>query len=166
MIADELLDLVNDQDEVIGTVWRSEVFAQDVVHTRGINASLVSSAGQLWIPRRSLSKSRWPGAYDMGVGRAGESYAQTLFREAQEELNLDLKALPWRELVRFSPLTSRLSSFQRVYEIRMDDVPEFNPDDYSGGEWTTPSELRQRIAGGKSAKGDLLPLLELLYPAS
>ena len=105
----------------------------------------------------------------MGVGGAvgaGESYEQALFREAQEELNLDLKALPWRELGRFSPLTSGLSSFQRVYEIRTDDVPEFNPDDSSGGKWTTPLELRRRIAGGEAAKGDLLPLLALLYPAS
>lgn len=90
---DELQDLVNDHDEVIGTVWRSEASRRGTVHTRDINAFLVNAAGQLWIPRRSLGKSRWPGAHDMGVAgavAAWESYEAALHREAEEELNLDL----------------------------------------------------------------------------
>ena len=102
----------------------------------------------------------------MGVGGAvgaGESYEQALFREAKEELNLDLNVLPWRELGYFSPLDTLLTSFQRVYEIWTEVAPKFNPDDYSGGAWMTPAELRRRILSGEAAKGDLLPLLELLY---
>lgn len=166
MSADELLDLVNDHDEVTATIWRSQAFNEGVVQTRGINAFLINSQGQLWIPRRSPNKPRWPGAFDMGVGgavSAGESYEQALYREACEELNLDLTVLPWRELGYFSPMDTLLSSFQRVYEIRTDDVPDFNPDDYSGGEWMTPAELRERIEFGEPAKGDLLTLLDLLY---
>ena len=98
----------------------------------------------------------------MGVGGTvgiGESYEQALYCEAQEELNLDLTVLPWRELGYFSPMDTLFGSFQRIYEIRTDDVPDFNPDDYSGGEWMTPAKLRWRTLEGEPAKGDRLALL-------
>ena len=82
-----------------------------------------------------------------------------LYREAREELNLDLTVLPWRELGYFIPMDALFSSFQRIYEIRPDDVPDFTLDDYSGGEWRTPAELRWRTLEGEPAKGDLLALL-------
>ena len=174
MSADELQDLVNDSDEVTGTIWRSEAFGRGVVHIRNVNAFVVDSRGRLWIPCRSLFKSRWPGAHDMGVAgavAAGESYTEALLREASEELNLDLKVLPWREVGHFSPLTtslcsSVLSSFQRVYEIYTETAPLFNPDDYSGGEWMTPREVRRRVMSGEAAKDDLLTLLDLIYGAA
>ncbi|WP_293909607.1 NUDIX domain-containing protein, partial [Deinococcus sp.] len=87
--SDELIDLVNDSDEVVGTIWRGEAFTRNIVNIRGVNAFVLNAARQLWIPRRSLGKTRWPGAYDMGVAgavSAGESYEAALFREAQEEL--------------------------------------------------------------------------------
>jgi isopentenyldiphosphate isomerase len=163
---DELIDLVSDDDEVIGTVWRDEAFTRNIVNIRGVNAFVINGAGQLWIPRRSLSKTRWPGAYDMGVAGAvgaGESYEAALFREAQEELNLDLNREPWRQVAYFRPQDTGLSNFQCVYEINLETAPEFNPDDYSGGEWLSPAALVRQLEAGAAAKGDLLKLVRLIY---
>ncbi len=74
--------------------------------------------------------------------------------------------LPWREVGYFSPLTTALSSFQRVYEIHTETAPLFNPNDYSGGEWMTPQEIRRRVVSGEAAKSDLLLLLDLIYGAA
>lgn len=166
MSADELLDLVDDHDGVIGTIWRSEVFERGLKHTRDINAFLVNSRGELWIPKRATHKTRWPGAFDMGVGgavAAGETYEEAFRRETLEELNLDVDALPWREVGYFSPLNTGLSSFQRIYEVQTDAEPDFNRDDFSLGEWVTPRALLARIDAGEPAKGDLRELIELLY---
>ncbi|WP_291432623.1 hypothetical protein [Deinococcus sp.] len=50
-----------------------------------------------------------------------------------------------------------------VYELRRDDPPTFNPDDFSSAEWLTPAELIRRIEQGDPAKGDLKRLVQLCY---
>ena len=52
---DELLDLVNEQDQVIGCRERGEIYKEGLTNFRVVNAFLVNDAGQLWIPRRTAT---------------------------------------------------------------------------------------------------------------
>ena len=164
-VTDERLDLVNERDEVVGQILRTDP-ALRWERVRVINAFLRNSRGELWIPRRSPGKSLYPNALDVSVGGAvqsGETYEEAFRREAREELNLEIDALPWRELAAFSPFQTTLSSFMRVYELRSDAAPSFNPDDISGGEWLTPGQVLEHIAAGEAAKGDLEELVRRCY---
>ena len=164
-VTDERLDLVNERDEVVGQILRADP-ALRWERVRVVNAFLRNSRGELWIPRRSPGKSLFPNALDVSVGGAvqsGETYEEAFRREAREELNLDTDALPWRELAAFSPFQTTLSSFMRVYELRSDTAPRFNPDDITGGEWLTPGQVLKRIAVGEAAKGDLAELVRRCY---
>ena len=85
----EWLELVNERDEVIGSVTRDEAWARRLP-VRGVNAFLVNSRGELWIPRRTLHKRMFPGCLDMSVGGhvwCGESY-EAAFRRAYPGLPL------------------------------------------------------------------------------
>ena len=164
-VTDERLDLVNERDEVVGQILRADP-GLHWERVRVVNAFLRNSRGELWIPRRSPGKSLYPNALDVSVGGAvqsGETYKQAFRREAREELNLEIDALPWRPLASFSPFQTTLSSFMRVYELRSDATPSFNPDDISGGEWLTPGQVLERIAAGEAAKGDLAELVRRCY---
>lgn len=161
----EWLDLVNEWDEVVGQVTRDEAWARRLP-VRVVNAFLVNPRGELWIPRRTLQKRMFPGCLDMSVGghvERGESYEAAFHRETWEELNLDLETVPWREIAAFSPFGTPLSAFMRVYEIRSDTAPSFNPDDFSEAFWLTPADLLARIDAGDPAKGDLAELVRLCY---
>lgn len=88
---EEWLDLVNEHDQVVGRVTRSEAWANKFL-VRVINAFVVNTAGQLWIPRRTAHKRMFPNCLDMSVGghvEPGESYEAAFQRETFEELNLD-----------------------------------------------------------------------------
>lgn len=162
---DEWLDLVNDDDQVIGRVTRSEAWEKKLF-VRVVNAFVVNAAGQLWIPRRTAHKRTFPDCLDMSVGghvELGESYEAAFLRETREELNLNLQGADWREVAYFSPLRQPVSTFMRVYEIRSDQAPAFNQNDFSHADWCSPQALVGRIDAGEKAKGDLRELTHLIY---
>jgi isopentenyldiphosphate isomerase len=163
---DELLDLVDDDDRVIGTIWRSEVYRRDVRNIRVVNLFLRRNDGALWIPTRTPQKRMFPGALDVSMGghvQAGETYMDSLCREAKEELNIDVLALGHRLLGHCTPKADGVHAFQRVYEIRTDEPPPFNPDDFSWYEWLQPGEVLRRVADGAKVKGDLPILIRHFY---
>jgi isopentenyldiphosphate isomerase len=161
----EILDLVNAVDEVIGQVSRAQAWAERLP-VRVVNAFVVNSQGQLWIPRRTAHKKMFPHCLDMSVGghvQSGESYLEAFRRETLEEINEDIDFLEWRELAYFSPFETTLSSFMKVFEIRLEVVEDMNLDDFSEYFWVSPLELKQKINDGFAAKGDLLELFERIY---
>lgn len=163
---DEYLDLVNEKDEVIGKKWRSEVYAEGLSNFRVINCFLVNSEGKLWIPRRTAAKRLFPSCLDVSMGghvESGEDYDFSFKRELAEELNIDADTTPWKMIGHLSSIEDGVSAFMNVYEIQTDEVPNFNPDDFTEYYWLTPEELLQRIADGDGAKGDLPKLVRKFY---
>ena len=90
MIHDELLDLVDSQDKVVGHVLRSKMWENRISNVRVVNAFLMNEKNELWIPKRTAHKKIFPSCLDFSVGgfvMSGETYQQAFERETQEELN-------------------------------------------------------------------------------
>jgi isopentenyl-diphosphate delta-isomerase len=163
---DEFLDLVDEHDHVIGNMKRSEVYAQGLSNFRVVNAFLVNSKGEMWIPRRTADKRIFPLCLDMSVGghvESGETYEQTLKRETQEELNIDTDQRSVRLLGHLSPQEHGVSANMNVYEIKTDEAPDYNKNDFIEFFWLTPQALFDRIAAGDQTKGDLPKLVNIFY---
>ena len=60
---DEIFDVVNERDEVIGRATRSEVHERGLLH-RAVHIFVFNSRGELFIQKRSMSKDRNAGKYD------------------------------------------------------------------------------------------------------
>ncbi|MBP9855715.1 MAG: NUDIX hydrolase [Candidatus Pacebacteria bacterium] len=162
---DEYLDLVDAQDQVIGKKLRSEIQAENLHNFRVINAFIVNSKGELWIPRRTATKRIFPLAFDMSVGghvESGESYDDTFKRETMEELNINVDQVKYRLLGKLTP-EDGVSSYMQVYEISLDEAPNYNPDDFVEYFWLTPAEVLKRIEEGEKTKTDLPTLIKKFY---
>lgn len=88
--ADEILDVVDEHDRVVGQVPRGEVYARGLRH-RCVFVQARDAAGRLFVHRRTPTKLVFPSLYDMFVGGvvgAGESYDEAALREAEEELGV------------------------------------------------------------------------------
>lgn len=163
---DELLDLVDANDNVIGQKPRSQVYSEQLSNFRAINVFIVNSRGELWIPRRTAHKKMFPLGLDMSTGghvESGEDYDTAFRREVMEELNIDIDRVDHRLIGYCTPHQHGTAAFSKIYEIRSDETPVYNPDDFVEAFWITPQELLERIEQGEVAKGDLPILVKMLY---
>jgi len=165
-MTDEYLDLVDNNDIVVGRKKRSEVYAEHLSNYRVVNAFLVNSENKIWIPRRTETKSIFPLCLDFSLGEhveSGEAYKQAFTRGLQEELNLDINKVKYRELGKLTPRKDSVSSFMEVYEIQSDEIPNYNKDDFIEFYWLSPEELFQRLESGEKSKDDLPKLVRIFY---
>ncbi|MFD4528040.1 NUDIX hydrolase [Streptomyces sp. NPDC058470] len=88
--ADEILDIVDENDQVIGQSPRGEVYALGLRH-RAVFIQARDAEGRIFVHRRTPTKLVFPSLYDMFVGGvvgAGETYEDAALREAEEELGV------------------------------------------------------------------------------
>lgn len=164
--SDEILDLVDENDNIIGQKPRSEIYAEHLSNFRVVNAFIVNSKGEIWIPRRAAHKRIVPLGLDMSMGghvASGETYEQALKRETAEELNIDTDKVEIKFLGHLTPMKDGTMCFMKVYEIKMDQAPEYNPHDFTEYFWLKPEEIIDRIEKGDKAKSDLIKLIKIFY---
>jgi len=165
-MTDEVLDIVDDNDNVIGSLPRTEVYEKGMNNFRVINCFIKNSRGELWIPRRVATKKMFPLCLDVSCGghvSSGETYEEAFAKEMREELDVDIQITPWREIGSFNPSKNKISAFMKVYEIEQDTVPDFNPEDFFEYFWLTPQALLEKLDNGDVSKSDLAKLVKLLY---
>src|SRR2546425_9138230 len=98
VMPEEIFDVVNEQDEVIGRQSRSEVHRLGLQH-RAVHVLVFNARGQVFLQKRSLTKDRQPGLWDSSASghlAFGEDYDACAVRELREELGLELSAAPER----------------------------------------------------------------------
>lgn len=87
---EELVDLIDRDDRVIGRTSRRQVRAENLLH-RGVGVLCLNSEGSIYVHKRTDTKDVFPGMYDMFVGGvvgAGETYDEAARREIAEELGI------------------------------------------------------------------------------
>lgn len=86
----EIFDIVDDEDRVIGQATREEVHRRRLLH-RSVHVYVFSSAGELYLQKRSRQKDlyagKWTGSAS-GHLEPGESYESAARRELEEELGI------------------------------------------------------------------------------
>jgi isopentenyl-diphosphate delta-isomerase len=162
----EMLDLVDRDDKVIGVKSRTDVYKEGLHNFRMVYCLLKNSKGELWIPRRTAQKRVLPNALAASMSghvSSGESYELSIERELLEELKIDIKTTPHTYLGKLSPFDSDIYAFSAIYEIETDQAPEFNTDDFCEYFWMTPEEVIERAQNGESIQSDLVVIIKAFY---
>lgn len=95
--ADEIVTIVDEHNNVVGTAPRREMRARQLPH-RGTYILVFNSQSALYVQKRTLTKDVYPGYYDPvtgGVVLANETYEQGAIRELAEEMGIRDVPLTW-----------------------------------------------------------------------
>lgn len=113
----ELFDLVDENDKVIGQTLRREVHRDKSLIHRSVTV-LVFISGKLLLQKRSQTKDTYPLYWTSscsGHVTAGNSYEETVKRELKEELGLKVKeelTFLGKDLMRLPKETEMMATYQ------------------------------------------------------
>jgi isopentenyldiphosphate isomerase len=114
---DEVFDVVDDQDNVIGTAFRRDIHRRKLRH-RAVHIFWLRPDGALSLQRRSYAKDNCPGQLSSscaGHVDAGEDYHAAAVRELQEELGIAVGPAELTE-IDYAPCHAELGhEFVRCY---------------------------------------------------
>ena len=157
---DELFDVVNENDEVIGQRPRREVHRLHLLH-RAVHILVVNSAGQVFLQKRSLKKDSAPGAWDSSASghlEVGESYDDAALRELHEEIGLR-PSQPLEKLFRILACRETGFEFVWVYRCRSEGPLKLNPEEIDEGGWFEPAQVERWIKDRPNEFASTLPLI-------
>jgi len=158
-MADEIFDVVNEQDEVIGQAPRREVHARGLRH-RAVHVLVFNRQGQVFLQKRSLLKDTAQGKWDSsssGHVDTGEAYDACAVRELREEIGLRRTEPPQR-LFKLDACTETGWEFCWVYRCEHDGPLVLNPEEIETGSWFAPGQVNAWTAEkpGEFARSFLL----------
>lgn len=144
---DEIFDLIDADDQVIGRVRRGDAHRNPRLLHRSVQVLVFDTRGRLLLQRRSRTKDLFPGYYcasASGHVASGDDYEATAVREVEEELGVRLRlTYVGKTLV----ASSRETEMTALFLARGDGPFRFHPVETDGGDFVP-------LARAYAARGD------------
>ncbi|MFF7205045.1 NUDIX hydrolase [Streptomyces sp. NPDC008141] len=144
--ADEILDIVDASDRVVGQARRGDAYARGLRH-RCVFIQARDAQGRVFVHRRTPTKLVFPSLYDMFVGGvvgAGEAYDDAALREAEEELGVSGLPRP-TPLFRFLYEGGPRTWWSAVYEVRCELPVNPQQEEVAWHAFLPEAELERRL---------------------
>jgi isopentenyldiphosphate isomerase len=161
-MSEEIFDVVNEQDRVIGQRPRSEVHRLGLMH-RAVHVLVFNTRGEVFLQKRSMTKDRQPGLWDSSASGhldTGESYDACAIRELREEIGLSISAPPER-LFKLSASAETDQEHVWVYHCRSEGPFVLHPEEIERGDWFTPEAVTRWM---KERPEEIASALLVIWP--
>lgn len=143
-MSEEIFDIVNERDEVVGRAPRSEVHTRGLLH-RAVHVLVCNARGDLFLQKRSRTKDREPsrwGAACSGHVDSGEDYDAAAVRELGEELGWRPDQ-PLRRILRVEACRETDQEFVWVYQCDGEGPFILHPDEIETGGWFSREQIER-----------------------
>lgn len=146
---DEIFDLIDADDHVIGQVRRGDAHRNPALLHRSVQVLVFSSDGRLLLQRRSESKDLFPGYYSASASGhvdSGEDYTTAARRETREELGLSLTLTFLGKTLVYSDMETEMTA---LFAARSDGPFHFHPTEIQDGAFFSLEQVREGQASGR-----------------
>jgi isopentenyldiphosphate isomerase len=156
----EIIDIVNEQDEVVGTIPFAELYDKWPMH-RVVHVLLFDREGRMALQMRSKHKAFCPRHWSTAVGghvQRGEDYEQAALRECREELGI---ALPISIVSKYRYEHEQgKAKFVTVFRATHEGPFTCNPEEVDHVAFFTVEQLEEMVAAGEKFHPELLFILK------
>jgi isopentenyl-diphosphate delta-isomerase type 1 len=160
-MSEEIFDVVNEHDEVVGRETRREVHRNGLRH-RAIHVFVFNSRGEVFLQKRSMTKDTHPGVWDSSASGhldCGEDYDACAVRELREEIGLKLNKSPQR-VFKVDACGETGQEFVWLYRSASEGPFALHPEEIELGDWFAPQRVTQWI---DERPQDFAPAFVLLW---
>jgi isopentenyldiphosphate isomerase len=143
---EEIVDLIDTRNEVIGKETRREVRSRNLLH-RGVGILCWNSRGEIYVHRRTATKDIFPSLHDMFVGgmvTSGETFLDAARREIEEELGI--QGPEPRLLFHHLYLGPRNRAWVAVHEVTWDGPIRHQESEVAWGSYLSVRDLHARMS--------------------
>lgn len=163
---DEMVDLVDAQDRVVGSATIRRCLEGSLLH-RAVAVLVTRSDGRFVLQRRSLRDMWQPGLLTIsstGHVKQGEGYEAAAKRELKEELGLEGRLAPVRKYTMPALSYNGLTEHEWVslFTCQTDSPCTIDPAELDGVREVTEGELRNLLEGGQVAPDAKVILTDFL----
>jgi len=146
-MAEEIFDVVNERDEVVGQAPRKEVHTRGLWH-RAVHVLVFNARGEVFLQKRSMLKDTAKGKWDSSASGhvdSGEDYDACAVRELREEIGLAVASVPQRLFkLEASPETGW--EFCWIYRCENEGPFTLHPEEIETGAWFAPDAVTKWVA--------------------
>jgi isopentenyldiphosphate isomerase len=145
-MSDEILDIVDGNDNVIGKAPRNEIYDKKFTH-RIVHIFVINKENKVYFQKRSDTVSYMPGAWCTSAGGhvlSNENYETAGRRELAEELGMipdKLFQVGQKSVFRIADQ----DRFIQLYIVFSSEIPKHNEQDVSGGAFFSFDEAKLLI---------------------
>lgn len=146
MKKEEQVLLVNEKDEVVGTMGKMEAHEKALLH-RAFSVFVLNKKGEVMLQQRAAHKYHSPGLWTntcCSHQREGESNIDAGKRRLDEEMGFRTELEELFSFIYKAPFDNGLTEheFDHVMLGYYEDDPDPNPDEVSDWKWMAPDKIR------------------------
>lgn len=146
---DEVFDVVDENDNVIGKATRREVHKNKKLIHRSIGVAIFNIQGKIYLQQRSATKDKDPLLWTVGCSghvESGDNYEETAKRELTEELGINVPIKFYKKYICRAPWETEMQMiFKAIYEGPF----KLNKKEIMQGKFFTRKELNDLVKKGE-----------------
>ncbi len=145
----ELFDIVDEDDQVIGQARRGEVHKDKKLIHRSVSILVFNDWGELYLQKRSATKDTDPGIWTVSASghvEVGDNYEETAHRELREELGIDMEISFVDKFLCRAPHETEMTAIFKAFH---NGPFKLNKEEISDGKFFTRKELNEAVKKGE-----------------
>lgn len=157
-----MVDIVDENDNVIGQISEYDSTYEHKKITRAISIFIYNSKGEILLVKRSRNKWRHPLHYCASVGGfvdSGEDYTTAALRELYEELGVKKKAKDLQFILKRIVKTDK-NEMVSLFKLTYDGEFSINYDEVDSIRWTDPKVVLKLVKKGEKFTDYFLQLFK------